>query len=184
MNPALFLVLVSLVLLILRGYQPWVKPIDGALVRRWRVPLAAKVRLQRANVYAIAALLILGGLGGWLPGGAQLLVVLSVVAVLLAPLQYTLTETGIALGRTSPRPWRDFTGCDRRGDRVVLDPAEGVAGMTIWLPRPPEDRLAVNDLRRLVRGAPRGTATDQLLDPQEQPTARSGFERRAAKRAV
>ena len=162
MNPAAFLVVVSLALLAGRFHQPWVNPLEGTTIRQWPVPLSARIRLQRTNVYAIAAVLVLGGAGGWLPGGAQILVVIAVIALLALPVHYTLSERGIVLGRTPYRSWTEFDGTEERPGRIELRGAAGHPSMTVWLPGPPDDRDAAADVRRLVQRVPARAGNDAI----------------------
>jgi len=154
MNPAAFLVVVSLGMLAIRFHQPWAKPLSGAVIRVWSVPLSARIRLQRTNVYAIAAVLVLGGAGGWLPGGAQILVVVAVIALLALPVHYTLADDGIVLGRTTRRLWTEFSTTEERPGRIELQGKDGHAPLTVWLPGPPDDRAAISDVRRLAGRLP------------------------------
>jgi hypothetical protein len=187
MNPVPLLVLVSLALVAFRFYQPWVARPPGTVVRTFRVPLMARVRLQRANVYAVAALMFLGGVGRWLPGAVQLLVAAAVVVLLLLPLRYTLTEGGIALGRTRLRRWSEFAEVERIGGRAVLTPSAGEVPMEVWLPGAPTDDAIEATLRRLVGGE---SAPAPTPDPSPYrgrggtARGRRGTGRGVAKRAV
>lgn len=150
MNPVPMLVLVSLALVAFRFYQPWAARPTGVLVRRFRVPLMARVRLQRANVYAVALLMVLGGAGGWLSGGVQLLIAGTVIALLFIPIYYTLTNDGITIGRTSLRPWSAFTAVKRVGGRAFLTPVDGEMRFEVWLPAEPEGDAVEMTLKRLT----------------------------------
>jgi hypothetical protein len=156
---AFFLLAVSLALVALRFHMPWVRSPQGELIRKFSVPLRAKVRLQRPNVYAIAGLMLLGGIGGWVPALAQVAIVLAVVGILLLPLDYTITDREIALGRTPARAWTDFTAVDSRPGRVQLQPVAGAARYDVWLPDNAGSTAIEADLRRLVRGGAQGRTT-------------------------
>jgi hypothetical protein len=163
---ALFLLVVSLGLVALRFHMPWVRPARGDAIRKISVPLRAKVRLQRPNVYAIAALMLLGGIGGWVPAVAQIAVVLAVVGILLLPLDYTVTDQEIALGRTPARVWTDFARVEQRPGRLFLQPIEGAAHFEVWLPSNADDTAIEAELRRLVCGRAQGRTT---LNAQPKP---------------
>jgi hypothetical protein len=150
MNPAPLLILLSLWLMVMRFYQPGIAKPAGTIVRKYRVPLMARVRLQRANVYAVGAILVIGGIGGWLPPAIQLLIAAVVVILLFLPVDYTITGEGIALGRTRTRLWSEFASAERQGGRVNLKAIEGEAGMSVWLPGAPADGAVEIELRRLV----------------------------------
>jgi hypothetical protein len=151
MNPGLFLVLMSLVLVMIRFRQPWVSRPTGMTLGTLRVPVRARVRLQRANVYAVAALLLLGGAGGWLPPLAQFAVIGLVFVALVLPLDYTLTDHGIALGRSPMRAWREFECVIAESGRIVLSSVDGTA-MDVWHSGSSDAASLVAEIGRLVRG--------------------------------
>jgi hypothetical protein len=153
MNPALPLVIISLILLAVRVWQPWAPVPDGALLARWRVPLRARVSIQRSQVYAVAAILILGVLGGWLPGVLQLLVVVAALAILFWPrLTYTVTDKGFALGRTRLRRWSEFSGCTPQSGRIALSDATSGHAVSIWLADAPGAGKVANQVCQWVDG--------------------------------
>jgi hypothetical protein len=156
---ALFLLAASLTLVVLRFHMPWVRPARGDIVRKINVPIRAKVRLQRPNVYAIAALMLLGGIGGWVPAVAQIAVVLAVSGIFILPLEYTVTTQEIAFGRTPARGWDEFTSVERQSVRLLLTPAEGARRFEVWLPSDADETAIEADLRRLVRGGAQGRTT-------------------------
>lgn len=156
MSPVLPLTAVSLALGILRFRQPWARRPRGETTLVWSVPLPARVRLQRANVYAIAALLILGGVGGWLPFAAQIVIVAATVGTLLLPLRYQLTERDLALGRTPPLELGRVTGLTEAAGCVRLATAE--RQIVVWLPGGMGDAKMIASLRRAITKASTDTA--------------------------
>jgi hypothetical protein len=199
MNPVPFLVLVGLALVAFRFYQPWTARPEGVVVRRFRVPLMARVRLQRPNVYALAGLMILGGAGGWLPPGVQLLIAGATVVLLFIPVRYTLTDQGIALGRTRMRRWSEFEDVECIGGRLLLVPVEGEAAFEVWLPASGEADAIEKQVSMLLGATRQQTSPPSAATPHPEgtrfpaarPTAgrgkssgRRGAQRGLAKRAV
>lgn len=134
MLPAVILLGLSLTLLALRWFQPWVGKPPGVMVREIPLPFRTKVRAQRANVYALAILLLLGAAGGWIPPLLELAVIAVAMMILLLPTRYTLTDQGIALGRTRPRRWTEFAAANVRRGLVVLEARNGGEPLPVWLP--------------------------------------------------
>lgn len=177
MNPAIALAVGSVAMTVLRFHLPFVPRPEGATIRTFRVPVPIRVRLQRANVYAVAAVMLLGGVGGWLPFPAQILMASAVMGGLLIPLRYTVTEGGIALGRTRPRAWSEFDAIETGPRRTVLRSAEA-GDFTIWLPGSAEDPVINADLRRLVGAA--GGEPVAVAAAGRAMAGRKGARRRAA----
>ena len=175
MNPAVFLVALSFCLLIFRFHMPFMRKPEGALIRSFRAPVPARVRLQRANVYGVAAIMALGGLGGWLSLGGELLLAIGVMGALLLPLDYRVTDREIALGRSRPRKWSDFRSIEEKTGRVSLTADDG-RHFVVWLPGAESDRAIIADLRRLVRPANDSrkevTARSTRKSARRQPTPR------------
>jgi len=163
LNPAFFLIALSFCLLIFRFHMPFTRASAGEQIRTFRVPIPARVRLQRANVYGVGAVMVLGGLGGWLPLAGELLLAIGVMAALMLPLDYRLTDQEIALGRSRPRKWSEFRSIEEQTGRVVLKSDDG-RDFTVWLPGATSDRSIVADIRRLVQPA---------SEPIREVTARS-----------
>ena len=150
MNPAVFLVTLSFCLLAFRYRLPLAKGPAGAPRRSMRAPLRARVRLQRANVYSVAAVMALGSAGGWLPEPAQLLLALGTMVVLLLPLAYRWTDREIALGSSRPRAWSEFDSARLEPGRLILSSADD-PDLVIWLPRSADGAALLTELRALIR---------------------------------
>ncbi|HKD75325.1 MAG TPA: hypothetical protein VKB76_07505, partial [Ktedonobacterales bacterium] len=68
-----FLIIGSLALMVARVYQPWVKRPKDTVLLSYVVPFRLRFRMQRANVYALAGLLVLGTIGQWINTTALLI---------------------------------------------------------------------------------------------------------------
>ncbi len=134
MLPTVVLLGMSLTLIAGRCYHPWAARPPGSVVIRIPVPFGAKVRMQRTNVYALAALLLLGSVGGWIAPLLELAMIATTMGLLLLPVHYTLTDHAIALGRTPFRKWTEFTRAETRRGLVTLRGRDGADGLPIWLP--------------------------------------------------
>jgi len=153
MNFVALLLVSSGMFMVGRIYLPWVGPPDDAVMGRSRIPFRARVRLQRANVYGIEVILLLGVIGGWLNPLVELLVMGMVMVILLVPVHYTFTRSGIALGRTPLRHWSEFADVEVRPGCAHLRGADGWRDMRVWLPGSAEDARVVALLRRAIQGA-------------------------------
>jgi hypothetical protein len=178
MNPAIPLVIASVALVFVRFRQPWVPKAEGEILDVIPVPIRARVRLQRTNVYAVGALMVLGGAGGWLPAAVQIAMAVVVLIGLLIPVTYTLTRSGIALGRTPARAWSQFTMVAEGPGRLELTGADGVL-MHVWLP---EEANAAK-LAGLIRGLI-ATRSSAAIPVDSRPHGARGRRTGAARRAV
>jgi hypothetical protein len=117
---------------------------------RWR----ERWRWHRKNFYALAVLILLGGIGGWLPPLGQGMVAGFALLVLLLPHRYRFTEEGVALNNVFFRRWEEFRAYRVEPWGIRL---EG-AGLALPLYLPPEARDRVRALvgarlRHALRGA-------------------------------
>src|SRR4051812_41572595 len=99
-----------LIVMLLRVALPIGVRVPGTPVGRISLTLTERVRLQRTNVYAIGAVLLLCAATQAIPLAVELFVVVGVFAILAIPARYTLTTEGIAFNRTVFRPWSEFEG--------------------------------------------------------------------------
>jgi len=144
------------ILLFARWSLPFTPPPVGELVARVPLPLRARVRAQRLNVYSVGAVMLLGAIGGWLTTWAELALVVAVTIALFIPIRYTLTDEEIALGRTAPHRWSAFSDVEVLRGRAVLRGADGEADLPVWLPGAvADDDRIVTMLRQRVRLAAR-----------------------------
>src|SRR5687767_2593191 len=123
-------------------FRPWQAPLAGVIVRRMRLPLRARARLH--GVWLLGATLLLLGAGslGVLVTPWPFLVAATAGAALLAyPVDYTITDHGLTVGRTPPRRWTEFGGLSARNGWIYLQPVAGARGLLIRAP----DRAAAAD---------------------------------------
>lgn len=147
------------ILLFARWSLPFTPPPAGEPLTRLPLPLRARVRAQRLNVYSVAAVMLLGAIGGWLSTGAELALVAAMTVALFIPIRYTLTDEEIALGRTAPHRWSAFSDVEVLRGRAVLRGADGAVDLPVWLPGAvADDERIVTLLRQRVRLAARERA--------------------------
>ena len=150
------LLLISPILAFARVYVPWAAPPPGALVRRTRLPLLARLRLHRPSVVVVAVLAAAGLAAGAAHAWAVVATMAALVLVLAIPVTCTLTDEGIAVGRRRFRRWTEFGGVARRPGGARLQGGAGSRGLMIWLSGSRDDDEFVLLLRQLVRGSYKG----------------------------
>jgi hypothetical protein len=114
------------------------------------LPFRQRVRLQRANIYAISGLLILGVVGHWVSTLLLLIILLSITAILFIPARYLLTEDGLAMGRTPLRRWIEFRDVELRPGRVHLFGAGDWRDMDILIPTTEDGEQVLAVVRRAL----------------------------------
>jgi hypothetical protein len=138
-------------------FRPWQPPIAGAVSRRVRLPLRARVRLHGVWLLGVTLILLVAlSLGLLVTPWPFLVAAVAAVALLLLPVSYTVTDHGFAVGRTTLRRWTEFGGVSARGGWIYLQPVTGAKGVLVRVP----DRATGDDLaaecRRLMRAAYKG----------------------------
>lgn len=159
--------IVAVVVLYLVGLvRPWPIHDRGPVIRREAVTLLGRLRMLGRPLLLLIALAAVG----WWAGRASVWTVAAValgsLALLAAPVSYTLTPEGIRLGRLPLRRWTEFAGVARRRWSVRLQ-GVGARGMTVWLSGDREDDEFVLLLRQLVRGSYQGWIDPEADDPRE-----------------
>src|ERR1700704_4256965 len=94
-----------LIVMLIRVAGPLGVRIEGEPIGRISLGWSERVRLQRTNVYAIGAVLLLASVTSRLPLVGVLAVMLGILAILAIPTRYVLTTNGVALNRTVFRQW-------------------------------------------------------------------------------
>jgi hypothetical protein len=143
-----------LIVMLVRVAAPLGVRIDGQPVGRISLGWRERVRLQRTNVYAIGAVLLLASATSNLPLIGVLVVIVGILGILAIPTRYVLTTRGVALNRTVFRSWTDFSGfeIDPKGIRLV--PKPGVRGFRLVM-SPPKSQEVARTLQRFLAVVPR-----------------------------
>ena len=124
--PFVFLFGAMLIVMLLRIAPPIGVRIDGEPVGKVTLSMRERVRLQRTNIYAIGAMLLVTALAGNIPLFVEVIVIAGVLAILMIPVRYVLTTEGLALNRTVFRHWTEFRGVEADAAGVKLVPVDGV----------------------------------------------------------
>ena len=155
-----------------RVWLPWGEHASGNIVRIESLSLFGRLRMHGPHVAALFVVAILSALLGWVNPIVALLAMVIAVSVILMPVHYTLTSTGIRSGGTPFRRWTEFGGVARRTGGVRLQGVAGARPETIWLSGGRDDDEFVLLLRQLVRGSYKGImGPDAAPAPDALPAA-------------
>jgi hypothetical protein len=143
-----------LIVMLVRVAAPLGVRITGEPIGRISLGWSERVRLQRTNVYAIGAVLLLASASSNLPLVGVLAVMTGILAILAIPTRYVLTTHGVALNRTVFRPWTDFSSFEIDAKGIQLLPKPGVRGFRMIMSRPKSLEVA-KTLHGFIAVAPR-----------------------------
>lgn len=82
----------------------------GKPLHRLPVSFQSKLLIHRSSLMALLTGCVFGVLGGWLPVSMVQMFALFAVAILIFPMNYTLTTKGVAVGNALFHSWGDFSG--------------------------------------------------------------------------
>ena len=102
----------------IRPYSTIAKP--GKTLSVTPLSILSKIWINRFSLGALASGLILTSVLGWLPISMLFMLLAFTLVLLLMPMKLTLTSQGMALGETSFRPWKDFSGVKASKMRLEL----------------------------------------------------------------
>ncbi len=115
-----------LIIMLMRITLPIGARVEGKAIREVSLSFQERILLQRTNIYAIGAVLLLAAFTGVLPRLWELLVLVAVIVLLLMRVQYIITNKGVAMNNVVYRPWSDFTAFEVRRCCVRLVPRDGL----------------------------------------------------------
>lgn len=113
------------IIAVMRVYLPLGTKAEGKQVRVLQLSFRERVLVQRTNLYLLAAVILIGAVGGFLRGPLQMVAIVGTFALLMIPVRYTLTTKGIAVNNVVFRGWSDFTGFREERTSIVLEAVEG-----------------------------------------------------------
>jgi hypothetical protein len=149
----LMLLGLMLILMLMRVFLPIGQKVQGRQIKEVRLSLRERLLVQRFNIYAIGAVLLLGALGQWVSPLLEVMVILLAFAIVMIPVKYILTNEGVALNNALFRRWDEFGDFHLRGVRVQLVGRGTLGGFTLYVPsREQSDVLKV--LKREVSKKP------------------------------
>ena len=153
-----------LLIAIARLNLPFAHRPTGPTVRVVRLGLLPRVRFHAPVIVPFLVISLVGSIMGWWSATVDLLSLMVLIAILMLPMAYTVSDQGLMLGRRRPRRWTEFAGVRRRSGRVWLQPLAGGQGMDFWLPLDHDDDELVASLRRRMRECHRGAFTADPVD--------------------
>jgi Amt family ammonium transporter len=106
---------------------------EGTSVADVPLTFREKLLLQRTNMYAVGAILVLSAIGQWFPTTIELVLVLVAFAIVNLPVRYHFTSAGIACNNVLFRPWKEFEYVRIRGAKLTMVPREGFAPLKLYV---------------------------------------------------
>ncbi len=143
-----------LIVMLVRVAAPLGVRIEGEPIGRVSLGWNERVRLQRTNVYAIGAVLLLASMTSNLPLIGVIAVIVGIMAILAIPTRYVLTSHGVAMNRIVFRPWTDFTGFEVAPNGIHLLPKPGVGAFRLVM-SPAKSQEVARTLQRFIVAVPR-----------------------------
>ena len=152
--PVLFLFIAMLGLMLMRVHLPFGGTrYSGRILKTIKLSFSERLFMQRVNMYAIGAFLLLTAVTGQLPSIYGFTAIAITQGILLIPIRCALTTEGVAISNVVFRPWDEFTGYSVERRRIRLMGREGVRGMALPVqPRNQQEVLPI--LRRRLEEAP------------------------------
>ena len=138
-------------------YRPWISAPRRGVLRRFRLPLRARLRLH--SLWLLGTAMLVGlALSPQVEIGPIPLGILAAGMIVLAaiPVHYTITAEGIRVGRTPMRRWTQFAGLSARGGWIFLQPVAGSRGLLVRSPGGADGEALVAEIRGLVRRSYQG----------------------------
>ena len=141
-------------------YCPWTSEPSGDVVRRFRLPLWARLRLHSLWLLGAGILVGLAALPQVEIGPLPMAIVgVGMIAIAALPVRYTITSEGIYVGRTRLRRWTQFAGLSARNGWIFLQPVAGSSGLLVRSPGGEEGDALLAELRGLVRNSYKGESS-------------------------
>jgi hypothetical protein len=109
-----------LFVMLMRVFMPLGTKKSGKVTKVVNLSLPERFALQRINLCAIGAVVLMMILFSDMPTGAVILVLLVAQAIMLIPVRCTLTSEGLGLNNVVFRHWSEFTGYASSTKRIVL----------------------------------------------------------------
>jgi hypothetical protein len=141
-------------------YRPWTPEPSGDVIRQFRLPLWARMRLH--SFWLMGAAILVGlAVSPLVEIGVLPLAIVGAGAVAIAvlPVRYTITSEGIYVGRTPLRRWTQFAGLAARNGWIFLQPVAGSSGLLVRSPGGEEGDALLAELRGLVRRSYKGESS-------------------------
>ena len=149
---------ISILLAVLRVWAPWRPRTEGVVLRRLRMPFAARLVRQAGALGLMVVVTLVNLVTRQVPDWLPAIPLAILLGSLLIPARYTITDRGVGIGALTFRRWTEFSGLSVRHGRIRLKSISGIRPLSIWLPGRFHDADVVAQIRRLIRGAYKGNS--------------------------
>lgn len=127
------ILMVMLLLSMMAKARPFMRnPIPGKHIKALRMGFWARIQIQQSALLAMVFVIGFGIVAGWLPSGLAFMMGAMTLVVLLLPMNYTFTTSGIALGGGIFRRWEEFSGVQAAKSHVVLEAPKAMDKLTLF----------------------------------------------------
>ncbi len=141
-------------------YRPWTSEPTGFVLRQFRLPLSARLRLHSLWLMGAAILVGLAAAPQVEIGMLPLAIVgIGAIAIAALPVRYTITAEGIYVGRTKLRRWTQFAGLSARNGWIFLQPVADSSSLLVRSPGGADGDALLAELRGLVRLSYKGESS-------------------------
>jgi len=152
-----FTILILLILMTwLRVARPSRQRLSGTVIYDARLPLLARLRMQLVPCTLVLSVAVLLVAFAALPWWGPLVAIISNLGLVMLPVRYSLTTTGVQSGWTPRRRWTEFAGVARAPGGARLQGAAGSRDMRVWLSGSRGDDEFVHLLRRMISSGYKG----------------------------
>ena len=154
--------IVLVILAVSQIYRPWTTEPTGDVLRQFRLPIWARLRLHSLWLMGAAILVVLAASPQVEIGLLPLAIVgIGAIAIAALPVRYTITAEGIYVGRTPLRRWTQFAGLSARNGWIFLQPVAGSSSLLVRSPGGADGDALLAELRGLVRRSYKGESFRQ-----------------------
>ena len=161
---------ISILIAVLRVWIPWRPRTEGVVLRRLRMPFAARLARQAVALGLMVAVTLANLLTDRMPEWVPVVPLAALLVSLLVPARYTITDRGIGIGALTFRRWTEFSGLSVHHGRIRLKSINGIRPLSIWLPGRFHDADVVAQIRRLIRAGYQGKSTSGDRTQAESPS--------------
>jgi hypothetical protein len=151
--PGIILLSLSLAFMLMRVVAPAGPRPEGRVLREVTLSLRERAAMQRFNLIALGAILLLSAIGHWVRLPFEVLAIVAAYGILMVPARYTLTTTGVGLNRVVFRRWSEFASVET-SQKVILVGRPGNGNFPMWL-RGQHQEEVLGLVRRHVQGSSR-----------------------------
>jgi Amt family ammonium transporter len=106
---------------------------EGTAISDVALNFREKLLLQRSNMYAVGAILILSAIGQWFPTTIEIVLIVAALCIVNIPVRYHFTSAGVGYNNVLFRPWKEFSYVRVRGAKLTLVPREGFAPLKLFV---------------------------------------------------